>query len=145
MVFPIRQCFLVLAPWWVENRRSFTEGGSLAIPSSGCIRDFSRKRVMRCASEMCRQSKRSCFYNPSIQHECYFQIHAIQGDLAVVDHHMLLLHPTRFDAMNSFGCPANAVLNGILKTFRRFGTNLDDLRDGHVIPPSSSALPSEAH
>src|SRR5713101_8592672 len=74
-------------------------------------------------------------HDSSIQHECYFQIHAIQGDLAVVDHHMLLLHPSRFDAVYGFGCPGNPVLNGIFETLRRFGTNLDDLGYGHGTPP----------
>ena len=33
-------------------------------------------------------------HDSSIQHERDFEVHAIQADLVVVDHHMLLLHPS---------------------------------------------------
>ena len=37
--------------------------------------------------------------------------------------------------MYGLGCPGNPALNGIFETLRRFGTDLDNLRDGHGTPP----------
>ena len=54
----------------------------------------------------------------SIQYECDFQIYAIQADLVVVDHHVLFLHPSRFDAVYGLGYPGDPLDDGTFKTLR---------------------------
>jgi hypothetical protein len=70
----------------------------------------------------------------SVQDECDLQVHTVHHDLAILNHHLLFLDPGAFDVVNGLGSPGDATLNGILKTFGRLATDLDNLRDGHKTP-----------
>jgi len=80
-------------------------------------------------------ASRGYLHDSSIQHERDFHIHAKQDGLAVVDYHVLFLHPSRFDPVDGLGYPTDSVLNGVFETLGRLSTQLDDLRDGHGTPP----------
>jgi hypothetical protein len=70
------------------------------------------------------------------QDEGHLQIDAVLGNLAFLHDDLLFLDPRALDVLECFGCPSDALLNGILEALVRAGDNFRNSGYRHWPPPS---------